>query len=61
MAFNFKNLEQYFLQSKKNKQPVGTSVDPLGKFAPKPIQQQFSQPPAFSTQEILFHLCQQHL
>lgn len=52
MAFNFKNLEQYFLQSKKNRQPVGTSVDPLGKFAPKPIQQQFGQPPAFSTQEI---------
>tara|TARA_R110000744_G_scaffold135942_6_gene245657 strand:+ start:884 stop:3700 length:2817 start_codon:yes stop_codon:yes gene_type:complete len=52
MAFKFKNLEQYFLQSKKNRQPVGTSVNPLGKFTPKPIQQQFSQQADKPTQEI---------
>ena len=51
MAFNFKNLEEYFKASEKNKQPVGTSVNPLGKFAPKPIQQQFSRAIDFPTQE----------
>jgi hypothetical protein len=51
MAFNFKSLEQYFLASEKNKQPVGTTVDPLGKFAPRPIQQQFSRAINFPTQK----------
>lgn len=51
MAFNFKNLEEYFKASEKNKQPVGTSVDPLGKFAPKPIQQQFNRAIDFPTQK----------
>jgi len=51
MAFNFKNLEEYFKASEKNRQPVGTSVDPLGKFAPKPIQQQFSRAIDFPTQK----------
>ena len=51
MAFNFKNLEEYFKASEKNRQPVGTSVDPLGKFAPKPIQQQFNRAIDFPTQK----------
>ena len=51
MAFNFKSLEQYFLASEKSKQPIGTTVDPLGKFAPRPIQQQFSRAINFPTQK----------
>ena len=52
MAFNFKNLEEYFKASEKNKQPVGTSVNPLGKFTPKLDAKIFS---------ILYILCSYRL
>jgi len=39
MAFKFNNLEEYLEKMSKGKQPVGTSVNPLGQFAIKPLQQ----------------------
>jgi hypothetical protein len=49
MAFGFKGLEDYFKKTEKAKQPVGTSVNPLGKFAPKMIQQDVYQPVNYPT------------
>ena len=52
MAFKFKNLEEYLKKMSKGKQPVGTSVNPLGNFAVKPLQQDIKPRVAYPTQEI---------
>tara|TARA_R100001230_G_C5689830_1_gene202903 strand:+ start:137 stop:3016 length:2880 start_codon:yes stop_codon:yes gene_type:complete len=49
MAFKFNNLEEYLKNRSAGKQPVGTSVNPLGAFAIKPIQQDVYRPVSYPT------------
>jgi len=52
MAFKFNNLEEYLKSRSAGKQPVGTSVNPLGAFAIKPIQQDVNRPVNYPTPTI---------
>ncbi len=44
-----KTLEEFFAAKKGGQQPVGTSVNPLGAFAIKPMVQDFMRPVSFPT------------
>jgi len=52
MAFKFSNLEEYLKKNSKGKQPVGSSVNPLGNFSIKPIQQDIKPRVAYPAAEI---------